>query len=238
MNCRSCNEVVTEKYCGHCGNPALLKRVDGHYVLHEIQHVLHFEKGILYTVKGLLIRPGKNIRSFLLEDRSRLVKPVIYLVITSLLYTIVAHLLHTEKGHTTPGIAADSAITVMRDWVEHHYGYANMIMSLFIGGWLKLFVRKSGYNFFEILIMLCFVMGTGMLLYTVFVIAEGTTGIKMTLPAEAILLAYSIWAIGQSLAGKPVWKYVSALLAYILGMVSFWTIITLLGLVIDNYHKH
>jgi len=86
MNCKNCNSKVDAEYCSKCGHPTVLKRIDGKYVIHEIEHLLHFERGILYTIKELLIKPGKNIRNYLSENRSRLVKPIIFFIVTSLIY--------------------------------------------------------------------------------------------------------------------------------------------------------
>lgn len=77
----------------------MLKRIDGHYIAHEIEHILHFERGILYTVKGLLIAPGASVRQFINENRSRLVKPIIFIIITSLIYSVVNHFFHIEEGY-------------------------------------------------------------------------------------------------------------------------------------------
>jgi len=60
-NCSNCNDALTGKYCSNCGQPVKVKRIDGHYIVHEIEHVLHFERGILFTIKELLIRPGQNM---------------------------------------------------------------------------------------------------------------------------------------------------------------------------------
>ncbi|NIG55027.1 DUF3667 domain-containing protein [Chitinophaga sp. Cy-1792] len=238
MNCKSCNEAVADKFCGHCGTAAVLKRVDGHYILHEVQHVLHFEKGILYTIKELLIRPGKNIRGFLTEDRSRLVKPVIFLVISSLVYTLITHFFHIEKDHWISDPENYKTFAAITEWIEGHYGYSNIIMGLFIGGWLKIFIRKSGYNFFEILIMLCFVLGTGMLIYAMLALVQGITGKNMKLVSELASMLYSMWAIGQVLGGKKIKGYVLSLVAYILGMGSFWMAAGLLASIIDSFFKH
>lgn len=232
MNCKNCEQPVGEKYCGQCGTPVTVKRVDGHYIVHEIQHILHFEKGIFYTVRELLVRPGQNIRAFLTENRSRLVKPVIFIIVTSLLYTVIAHFFHIERNHAS-GSQAHSGTAAVTQWVEAHYGYANIIMGIFIGVWLKLFSWKSGYNFFEILIMLCFVMGTGMLIFTVFTLAEGVTGIGLVNVTSIVSLLYCIWAIGQFLGGKKWINYLVALLAYILGMATFKAMVMLTGYVID-----
>ncbi|MCW3465122.1 DUF3667 domain-containing protein [Chitinophaga nivalis] len=235
MNCKSCNAAVADKYCGHCGNPIALKRVDSHYIIHEVQHVLHFEKGILYTIKELLIRPGVNIRRFLTEDRSRLVKPVIFLIICSLLYTLITHFFHIEKDHYVSESIRYETFAALTTWIEGHYGYANIIMGLFIGAWLKLFMRKSAYNYYEVLIMLCFVIGTGMLIYALFALVQGISGKNMKLVSEVVSLLYSMWAIGQILGGRKIKGYVLSLVGYILGMGSFWLAVELLAWIIDRF---
>lgn len=61
MNCKNCNTIINSKFCPDCGQPASLKRIDGKYIIHEIEHVVHFERGILYTIRELTINPGQNI---------------------------------------------------------------------------------------------------------------------------------------------------------------------------------
>ncbi|WP_300977716.1 DUF3667 domain-containing protein, partial [Flavobacterium sp.] len=99
MDCKNCNKEVTSKFCPECGQPTTLKRIDGKYIIHEIEHVLHFERGILYTIRELSTNPGQNIRSYLSQNRSRLVKPILFIIITSLIYTILNHLFHMEDGY-------------------------------------------------------------------------------------------------------------------------------------------
>jgi hypothetical protein len=237
MNCKNCNQDVSGNYCGNCGTPAVLKRVNGHYILHEIQHILHFEKGILYTIKALLLQPGKSIRTFISEDRSRLVKPVIFIIVTSLVYTIIAHFFHTGRDHVNPGTAAHSATATIMSWIESHYGYANIIMGIFIGFLLKIMSRKNSYNFFEILIMLCFVMGTGMLLFAAFTLISGLSGKDLTLETTIVSLAYCVWAIGQFLNSKKAASYLVAFAAYVLGMLLFFLSVNALGYLIDTLRK-
>lgn len=234
MNCRNCNQSISANYCGYCGTPVVLKRVDAHYIVHEIQHVLHFEKGILYTIQSMLLRPGKNIRTFIADDRSRLIKPVIYIIITSLIYSVISHFFHLDRYQEGSHSQPHSATSNVMAWIENHYGYANIIMGVFIGLWLKLIYRKSAYNFFEILIMLCFVMGTGMLLLGIFALVEGTTGLQLANIGAAVTLIYCSWAIGQFLGGRQIASYLFAAIAYLLGMVSFFMIVFLLGFLIDS----
>jgi hypothetical protein len=82
MICKNYNSEVLSKFCAECGQPLALKRIDTHYIAHEIEHLLHFERGILHTIKELCIRPGQTIRKYISENRSRLVKPIVFIIIT------------------------------------------------------------------------------------------------------------------------------------------------------------
>lgn len=241
MNCKNCNTELTSKFCPDCGQPTNLTRIDGHYIIHEIEHVLHFERGILYTIRELVINPGQNIRKYLSENRARLVKPIIFIIITSLIYTILNHLFHIEDGyvkfHESKG-ATPSAVGSIVKWVQDHYGYTNIMMGVFIALWLKLFFKKYHYNFYELLIMLCFVMGMGMLIFSVFVIIQGLTNTNVMPIAGAIGIAYCVWAIGQFYDKGKMTNYLKALFAYLLGMITFWIFPVLIGTIIDLLNKH
>ncbi len=241
MNCKKCNTEINSKFCPDCGQPASLKRIDGKYIIHEIEHVLHFEREILYTIRVLITNPGQTIRNYLSENRSRLVKPIIFIIITSLIYTILNHLFHIEdsyvKNHEAKGENPSTVGTIVR-WVQDHYGYANIMMGIFIVLWLKLFFRKSNYNFYEILIMLCFVMGMGMLIFSVFVIIQGVTHFNIMTIAGVIGIVYCVWAIGQFYDKNKLSSYIKGLFVYILGMINFWVIPILIGTIIDLINKH
>jgi hypothetical protein len=238
MNCKNCNTEVNSKFCPDCGQPIKLKRIDGHYIVHEIEHVLHFERGILFTIRELILNPGQNIRNYFEYNRTRLVKPIIFIIITSLIYTLLNHFFQIEDGYIKYHEAKKSATGSIVKWVQDHYGYANIMMGVFIALWLKLFFRKYNYNFYEILIMLCFVIGMGMLIFSVFVIIEGLTHFHLMTIAGVIGIAYCTWAIGHFFDKKKVASYAKALGAYILGMITFWIFPVLFGTLIDLLSKH
>ncbi len=230
MDCKNCNTEVSSAYCPDCGQATKLKRINGHYIVHEIEHVLHFERGILYTIKELLTNPGHNVKKYLSENRSRLVKPIAFIVITSLIYSIAVKLFHVEDGYVNfdaQDVSTQLPVTIaFLEWVQGHYGYANIIMGVFIAFWTKVFFKKYGYNFFEILILLCFVLGIGMLIYAVFGIIEGLTHTKVMQVAAVIALVYTIWAMGHFYDKTKPSSYFKAFGAYMLGMISF-TVVSL-----------
>jgi hypothetical protein len=237
-NCRNCNAEVSRNYCSNCGQPLNVKRIDGHYITHEIEHVLHFERGILYTIRELLTSPGENVRHFISENRSRLVKPIIFIIVSSLIYTLINNFFHIEDGYVKFDEEKKSTTGIIFKWIQNHYGYANIIMGIFIAFWLKIFFKKYDYNFFEILILLCFVMGMGMLIFAVFAIFQGLTHVYLMQVAGYVGIVYCTWAIGQFFDKKKIVNYIKAFTSYILGMITFSLSALLIGTLIDLATKH
>jgi hypothetical protein len=242
--CLNCGHTVNENFCPNCGQPAKLKRIDRHYITHEIQHLLHFEKGFLYTIKELLTRPGLAIKTYIRENRNRLIKPIPFLIFTSLIYTLVNSYFHIEDsmvsfgGPETVHSGEKTSITSLFKWVQGHYGYANIMMGGLIAILLKLFFRKSNYNIFEITILLCFVMGEGMLLLALFSVIAGITKVNVFfILTGALAFIYTTLAIGQFYEPKKVMSYVKAFVAYVLGTILFYVIVILIGLLNDYLMK-
>lgn len=236
--CNTCGSEFDGNFCSQCGQAAKLKRIDAHYVSHEIQHLLHFEKGILLTVKELLLRPGQAIREHLTVNRTRHIKPIPFLIFTSLLYTLISHYFHLNEVYKVQGQDAvalsKSSISTLFAWVEGHYGYANIMMGGLIALFIKLFFRKYQYNIFEITILLCFVMGEGMLLLSLGTLVDGLMHISLFFNILGVVSwLYSAWAIGQFFERKKASSYIKAFLAYTLGSVSFNLILIVIGFLYD-----
>jgi Protein of unknown function (DUF3667) len=240
MKCYNCQTEIDQRFCPNCGRPAHLERINFHYIVHELTHLLHFEKGISYTIKALLLRPGKTIREFLHTDRSRLVKPVVFIIVTSVLYTVLAHALHFEESvesTSTPGLSPTTGLLMA--WVQNHYGYANMIMGCIIALWLQLFFLAYRYTIFETLIALCFTMGMGMLMYSVLGCLQALVHVPLIIYGGWIAIAYSAWALGQWYDGSKWHTYARVLLAYLLGMTFMYVMIAIIGTVVDvAFHRN
>lgn len=232
-NCKNCGTDIISNFCPNCGQPAVLKRIDAHYIVHEIEHVLHFERGILYTIRELVTTPGKNVRNYLSENRSRLVKPVIFIIVTSLIYSIVSHYFHVEDKYVSYYESLHSTTGAMYLWIQNHYGYANIMMGIFIAFWTKIFFKKYGFNLFEIIILLCFTLGMSMLIYTFFAILEGATHKNVTVLSSIVGMLYCVWSMGQFFDPHKTVGYLKALSAYILGCITFTIAVFTIGSTID-----
>jgi len=238
--CEKCETNLSDPLCPKCGNPKTLKRIDRSYIISEIASVLNFDKGIFYTIKELLIRPGEEIQKFIHRDRNKLVKPITFLILCSLVYTIARQVFNFEDnyvqfqdGYASTSGVKNSALSYIFGWVRNNYGYANILMSTFIAIWAKLLFKKYDYNFFEIMILLFFTMGMGTLIYTTFGIIESITTYEVLYIGGFIGFVYTSWAIGQFFNSTKKISYVKAFTAYVLGMLTFYVIIVFLGTGID-----
>ena len=240
-NCKNCNHQIAEKYCPNCGQAATLKRIDKHYIFHEIQHLLHFEKGVFFTAKQLFLYPGISIREYIDDNRNKLMKPVPFLILTSLLFTFVAHFFDPEKiyGKQDNLLFEKSHINDILSWIQGHFGYANIIEAFFISIGVRLIFRKHNYNLFETTTIMCFVIGQSMLYFTVESLFIPILNKQIFMSILSIIaFVYPTWAIGQFYGKSKVSSYVKAFFAFLLGYIFFYLTIFLTGLTIDILTKH
>ena len=233
--CKNCSEPIHGNYCSNCGQPANLSRVDRQYVVREIASAFYAERGMLYTIKKMLISPGKSIRQYITGDKSRYVKPITYLIITSVFFTLVHHFLHLDADYylQQPDIKLPT-VTLLLNWIIDNHGHSSIISGLIVAFWLRLFFKKSGYNLYEIFILMCFVVGTRALFSTVVIFFQGFTQSNLRDLLVLILMSYSVWAIGQFFDGKKVASYMKALLSYILALFTLGILAACIGLFIDT----
>ena len=231
--CKNCNTPISGNFCSNCGKPASLKKIDGQYIFREIANFFYAEKGWLYTTKKMFVTPGESVREYLTEDRTRYIKPITFVVITSLIYTFVTHFFHIDAQTIQAQIPkAEPEIqplqTILINWIIDNNGYASMIISFLMAFWLKLFFRKSGYNLFEFFVLICYISGIASLLSSVIFIIQGVINLSLIKIKIIIPAIYSIWAIGHFFNKKKIENYFKTLLAFLFGTLTFAFLIVLI----------
>jgi len=80
--CLNCETPIAGKFCSECGQKADTHRITfKHFIMHDVLHgVWHFEKGMLFTAKEALIRPGKAALDYITGKRIRYYN-VFYLIL-------------------------------------------------------------------------------------------------------------------------------------------------------------
>ncbi len=232
--CKKCDNEFEGNYCPSCGHPQKLERINGRYIISEIASVLNFQKGILHTIKELLLRPGQNIRQFISEDRNRLVKPILFILICSLTYTLFVQIFEFKDGYIDFQFDdSDSAMSLIFQWITQNYGYSNILVAVFVAIWIKIFYQKYDYNFYEILILLLFINGMEMLMFSFLGTLESLTKIRVLSVGAKIVLIYTFWAIGQFFDKRKILNYIKAPVSYFLGFITFIIVALGIGFLID-----
>lgn len=242
VNCQNCGYVVSGNYCSDCGQSHEVKRIDKNYAFQELLNLIGFEKGFIFTCKELLIKPGVTIQEYINKNRQKVTKPVTFLILTSVIYSLVSHYFKTENPYSelTQKTYGDSSLNNIMNWIQDNYGYANLLMILPITLWTKLFFRRYKYNFYETFVVISFVMAIGMLIFSLepvlnrfsantFIINESITII--------IAFLYMSWAIGQFYQNS-IKNYIKGFFAYSFGFITFQIVTVLIGITYDIIMKN
>jgi len=238
-SCKNCNELVSGNYCSNCGQTTQLQRIDRRYIIREITNAFSANKGMLYTIKKVFISPGESVRQYITEDRSRFVKPITFVIITSLIYTLVSHLFQIDAKEFQRQLHGEEVplelptYDLLLNWTIDYSGYITIIIGLLMAFWVKLFFRKYGYNLFEIFVLFCYISGISTLFSSVVFIIQGLTQLNLISTTTLITTIYFIWATGQFFNKKKLGCYIKATLSYVLGFFLFGILITMIAVFID-----
>jgi hypothetical protein len=161
--CKNCNNRFEGNFCNHCGQAADTHKVNMHFIWHDVLHGLfHFDKGIFYTIKQLLTRPGITIREFIDGKRVRHFKPLSLVVVLATLYGLCYHFFIHNLYEVSTINSNENVINVygkITKWMTDHFAYASLIMIL-TSTIVSYFVfKKQGRNFAEHLILNTFYTG-------------------------------------------------------------------------------
>ncbi len=69
--CLNCGNETRDKYCARCGQKSDTHRISfKHFIFHDLLHgTFHVEKGMLFTAKQALLRPGKAALDYIAGKR-------------------------------------------------------------------------------------------------------------------------------------------------------------------------
>lgn len=81
-NCLNCNAKLYDKFCSKCGQKSDTHRITlKHFLFHDVLHgVWHIDKGIIFTIKEAIIRPGQAALDYISGKRIRYYN-VFYLIL-------------------------------------------------------------------------------------------------------------------------------------------------------------
>ncbi|WP_190242708.1 DUF3667 domain-containing protein [Hymenobacter lapidiphilus] len=231
---------MPDRYCGRCGQDAhhthRLTMADmPHDILHSIWHV---DKGILYTLKTMIVRPGATIRAYLAGKRVDHFRPLSLLFMITGFYALLSALLHIDlMGARDPSVPEAvwqmqvKSTTFFAKYMSWCYVAMVPVWALFA----RLFLKKGGYNYAECLIIAAFITAISnffaIFLLPILYYYNGTPQIKtVTFIYAGFTFAYVSWAYSTLLKHTAIklpgrlWR---GFMTFFLGYLTCVLVITL-----------
>lgn len=114
--CLNCDKATERNYCSNCGQKTDTHRITlKHFLFHDVIHgVWHIDRGILFTLKQALFRPGKAALDYIEGKRIRYYN-VFYLILLLIglgifIESIYVASLAKYVSYSTPIIEEDSEL--------------------------------------------------------------------------------------------------------------------------------
>ena len=128
--CINCHKTFEGKFCNHCGQKGDSERLTFHSVWHDLQHgLLHFDKGIFFTIKELFSRPGHSIREYIEGKRVKHFKPISLVIVLATIYGFLFHYFHINVFSTEQGDS--NAIDIFKGKLNELVGSKYFLIELF-----------------------------------------------------------------------------------------------------------
>lgn len=161
ITCKNCQYPFDGKFCPRCGQKSDTERITYHSLAHEIPHsILHVDKGIFFTMKELIVRPGATLREYMAGKRVKHFKPLAYVLVLTAISSFIIHLTNNyllSLGHTTTMTIDSTLLNKVLVNSSHFFDkypsvfYFLMIPVISLITWL--FFRRSAYNYWENIIL-------------------------------------------------------------------------------------
>lgn len=212
-NCLNCSAelVSSQHFCAHCGQKAVIHRLNFMHFLHEFFHAFtHTDRGIFHLLKELALRPGLVAREYMAGKRKKYFNPFTFFLIVMTLFVFSSTFFSKDDLKIVPDPRVIAQIpteagkqqyvnTITRvveasGFMKHYGNVVGMIAVPFLSLITWFFYRRKGYNYSEHL--------TANLLFTSF---NNLYFAILVLPVESVLKGgsnhYLVLLIGLLLHG-------------------------------------
>ncbi|TCP26810.1 uncharacterized protein DUF3667 [Tenacibaculum skagerrakense] len=131
MICISCNYEHSEKFCPNCGEKTGTPKITfSSTVETTFATITNMDKGFLYNLKNLTLKPKATIEKYLRGKRKGIFNPISFLVISISVYLVVESLLKANN------IVSEEQVNMIKDQTSYKIGSS---AGRFIKDYLKFF---------------------------------------------------------------------------------------------------
>jgi len=249
MICKNCEYNFKGNFCSNCGQDAKVQRVNLGYLQKEIVNsVFQVNRGILYTLKELFVRPGHSIREFLNGKRKRHFKPLAFVLLVSTVYVLLTYFAGTKTylGDALSGMADgfntygesretsdnDKKVTTI-SWffkkMANNHAFTTLLLLPFFSLASYTAFWKTKYNYFEHFILNSYIVGQQMVIYLIVLLPYSFLNPNNYFVAFSpifIGFLFTLWTFIQFFDSKNLFSKV------VLTLLTYFYYVLLLGLMI------
>ena len=210
MTCISCKTEHSFDYCPNCGEKSGTKKITLRSISEDIfSTITAMDRGVLFNVKSLLLRPQAFITEYILGKRRGVLNPISFLVISISLYLIIESMLRVPIANPESKLIPES------DLQKVGFAAGKQIAIYFKYFWILCIIPLSTstklifgrYNFTEHLAINSFILGQATLLGLIsFLIA------RIELPVNPLVYLLILWMVFRVFL-KPKEKYDTLLMS-------------------------
>ena len=251
INCGRAAGGPDQKYCPNCGQPTPVHRIDWHFLGHELEHsVLHMDRGILYSLKQLMGRPGRLLRDYIEGRRGNQVKPLLLITMMTAVVLLLNRLVTGNSildsgapdvmfaGQALPAevLRFMAASRTVAAWIESHFAaFTLMLLPIEALAFRLVFSRYSKLNYPEWLVITTLLTVQAFVIWSVLVLLHRWVPNTQML-AGMLGMLYSVVSLVQFFQQRPAWSTVwrsllaLALFSVVSAMLVFAVTITVMAL--------
>lgn len=210
-------------YCPRCSQALVSRRISWGFIRSELTHaLLRADKGLLYTLRRLLWRPGAFLRAYLDGLRARHAKPLTFLVVAAVAYAGVAAFLGATPIGDAVRVGMDNSLgerevhpndaaflalfEASKGWLDRHYAlFVTLLVPFEALAFRLAFRRFRSPNLPEWMVVSAYLTGVFLIFLSL------RLSLQHWLPASATWalwagLVYVVWAVAGLFRPYPWWK--------------------------------
>ena len=153
--CLNCNNQLHEKFCSNCGQKTSTHRYSiQHFVTHDLVHeILHVDKGVLYSIKELFMRPGHIVREYIQGKRVGITNFITLIIIILTASALLVEYTHIKLSDL---IGTESSKQMMQSLEKFSTKYPKLFLLILIpinSFFSFLWFKKAKFNYSEHLVL-------------------------------------------------------------------------------------
>ncbi|MDF1673826.1 MAG: DUF3667 domain-containing protein [Vicingaceae bacterium] len=237
LSCPNCGANCDGSYCKECGETTSPKRIGLNFFLSDVlSETLSLEAPLLFTIKRLILNPGKVALEYVRGKRKPYTRPFgFFFLIIGTNYLLSMWLIDSEEvtkmmKELFEAVTSLPAETNLNSYsndaqiTKDRMKELNFLIIPFISLFSWLFFKKSGHNYLENVVLFLFVNGIT-LFFSIITVLTTLINLKMLIFLGAFVSIatpiYTIWGIVYFHNQKTFWGVVKAIGAYIISMFLF-----------------